>query len=150
MRAAWPPWTYEVRTRLGNTEGLSVTIATDPEAASVLTSLPPWTYEISQVPATLGRPIRSFGYILSVFGPKTGPDVSGQPLGFIWTKFQAKWSIFQAIQVIFDDLGPNRHCGLDLDLQDQAGDGPLEWVRPVPKAPERSWHASGTGFRPHR
>ena len=24
-----------------------------------------------------------------------------------------------------------------------ARDGPLEWVRPIPKAPERSWHASG-------
>ena len=47
-------------------------------------------------------------------------------------------------------MGPNRHCGPDLDLQDQAGDGPLEWVRPVPKAPERSWHASGPSFRPNR
>ena len=40
--------------------------------------------------------------------------------------------------------------GPDLDLQDQAGDGPLEWVRPVPKAPEQSWHASGPSFRPNR
>ena len=31
-----------------------------------------------------------------------------------------------------------------------AGDGPLEWVRPIPKAPERSWHASGPSFRPNR
>ena len=30
-----------------------------------------------------------------------------------------------------------------------AGDGPLEWVRPIPKAPERSWHASGPSFRPN-
>ena len=26
----------------------------------------------------------------------------------------------------------------------------MEWVRPVPKAPERSWHASGPSFRPNR
>ena len=31
-----------------------------------------------------------------------------------------------------------------------AGDGPLEWVRPLPKAPERSWHASGPSFSPNR
>ena len=30
-----------------------------------------------------------------------------------------------------------------------AGDGPLEWVRPIPKAPERSWHASGPSFSPN-
>ena len=37
-----------------------------------------------------------------------------------------------------------------MDLQDQAGDGPLEWVRPVPKLLERSWHASGPSFKPNR
>ena len=76
--------------------------------------------------------------------------LSGQPSGFIWTKFQAKRSILDPIRAIFDDLGPNRHCGPELDLQDQAGDGPLEWVRPVPKAPEQSWHASGPSFRQNR
>ena len=30
-----------------------------------------------------------------------------------------------------------------------ARDGPFEWVRPIPKAPERSWHASGPSFRPN-
>ena len=63
--------------------------------------------------------------------------------------FRAKRSILDPFRAIFDDLGPNRHCGPDLDLQDQAGDGPLEWVRPVPKAPERSWHASGPSFKPN-
>ena len=29
------------------------------------------------------------------------------------------------------------------------GDGSLECVRPIPKAPERSWHASGPSFRPN-
>ena len=67
-----------------------------------------------------------------------------------WTKFQAKRSIPDPIRAIFDDSGLSRHCGPDLDLQDQAGHGPLEWVRPVPKAPERFWHASGPSFRPNR
>ena len=71
-------------------------------------------------------------------------------LACFWTKFQAKRSILDPFRAIFDDLGPNRHCGPDLKLQDQAGDGPLEWVRPPPKAPERSWHASGPSFRPNR
>ena len=31
-----------------------------------------------------------------------------------------------------------------------ARDGPLEWVRPIPNAPERSWHASGPIFSPNR
>ena len=30
-----------------------------------------------------------------------------------------------------------------------AGDSPLEWVRPIPKASERSWHASGSSFNPN-
>ena len=64
--------------------------------------------------------------------------------------FRAKPSILDPIRAIFDDLGPNRHCGPGLDLQDQAGDGPLEWVRPSPKAPERSWHSSGPSFSPNR
>ena len=30
-----------------------------------------------------------------------------------------------------------------------AGDGPLEWVRPIPNALERSWDASGSSFSPN-
>ena len=30
-----------------------------------------------------------------------------------------------------------------------ARDGPFEWVRPIPNAPERSWHASGPIFSPN-
>ena len=41
-----------------------------------------------------------------IFGLKSGPDGSGQPSGFIWTKFQAKRSILDPIRAIFDDLGP--------------------------------------------
>ena len=84
------------------------------------------------------------------FGLRSGPDGSGQALGFIWSLFRDKWSILDPFRAIFDDLGPNRHCGPDLDLQNQAGDGPSEWVRLGPKAPERSWHASGASFKPNR
>ena len=84
-----------------------------------------------------------------IFDLKTGRKRSGQSSGFIWTKFQAKWSILDPIRTIFDDLGSNRHCGPDLKLEDQAGHGPLEWVGPIPTAPERSWHASGPSFRPN-
>ena len=87
---------------------------------------------------------------LLFFGRGTGPKRSGAVLACFWTKFQAELSILDPIRAIFNDLGPNRHCGPDLDLQDQARDGALEWVRPVPKAPEQSWHASGPSFRPNR
>ena len=93
---------------------------------------------------------------------ETGSDgAAGRPPGAVFLNkldlgplgrslFRAKLSILEPIRAILDDLRPNQHCGPDLDLQDQAGDGPLEWVRPVPKAPERSWHASGPSFRPNR
>ena len=97
-----------------------------------------------------GRPLgavflKNLGFE-TIFGFRSGPDGSAQAAGFIWSLFRAKRSILDPIRTIFDDLGPNRHCGPDLDLQDQAGDGPLEWVRPIPKALERSWHASGPSF----
>ena len=87
---------------------------------------------------------------LLFFGRGTGPKRSGAVLACFWTNFQAKPSILDPIRAIFDDSGPSRHCGSDLDLQDQARDGPLEWVRHIPKAPQRSWHASGPSFRPNR
>ncbi len=58
------------------------------------------------------------------FCRRTGPKRSGAVLACFWTKFQAKPSILDPIRVIFDDLGPNRHFGRDLDLQDQARDWP--------------------------
>ena len=64
----------------------------------------------------------------AVFGLRSGPDGSAQAVGSIWSLFRAERSILDPIRTIFDDLGPNRHCGPDLDLQDQAGNGPLEWV----------------------
>ena len=87
----------------------------------------------------------------AVFGLRSCPDGSGWAVGFICSLFRGKGpSILDPFRAILDDLVPNRHSGPDLDLQDQAGDGPLEWVRPVPKSPERSWHASGPSFRPNR
>ena len=83
------------------------------------------------------------------FGLRSGPEGSAQAVGFMWSLFRAKPAILDPFQVIFDDLGPNRHCRPNLDLQDRAGDGPLEGVRPVLKAPEPSWHASGPSFMPN-
>ena len=48
-----------------------------------------------------------------VFGLRSGPDGSGQAVGFIWSLFRAKRSILDPFRAIFDDLGPNRHCGQD-------------------------------------
>ena len=59
---------------------------------------------------------------LLFFGRGTGPKRSGAVLACFWTDFQAKRSILDPIRAIFDDLGPNRHFGRDLDLQDQARD----------------------------
>ena len=56
------------------------------------------------------------------FGRGTGPKRSGAVLACFWTDFQAEPSILDPIRAIFDDLGPNRHFGWDLDLQDQARD----------------------------
>ena len=61
---------------------------------------------------------------LLFFGRGTGPKRSGAVLACFWTDFQAKPSILDPIRAIFDDLGPNRHFGRDLDLQDQARDWP--------------------------
>ena len=69
----------------------------------------------------MGRLGRTF---LLFFGRGTGPKRSGAVLACFWTDFQAKPSILDPIRAIFDDFGPNRHFGWDLDLQDQAGDWP--------------------------
>ena len=46
-----------------------------------------------------------------VFDPKSGPDGSGQPSGFIWSKFQAKPSILDPFRSKFDVFGPDRNFG---------------------------------------
>ena len=101
-------------------------------------------------PAGAWEPFSSKVKSLTVFGFRSGPDGSGQAIRFIWSLFRAKRLILDPIRALFGDLGPNRHGGPDLDIQDQARDSPLEWVRPVPKAPEQSWHASGPSFKPSR
>ena len=58
-----------------------------------------------------GRLIGSSGYISRIFGLKSGPDGSGQPSGFIWTKFQAKPSILDPFRTKFDVFGPDRNFG---------------------------------------
>ena len=69
----------------------------------------------------------------SVFGFRSGPDGSAQAVGFIWSLFPAKRSILDLIRTIFNDLGLNRHCGPDLDLQHQAGDGPWSGLEVGPR-----------------
>ena len=69
----------------------------------------------------LGRLGQTF---LLFFGRGASPKRSGAVLACFWTNFQAKLSILGPIRTIFDDLGPNRHFGRDLDLQDQARDWP--------------------------
>ena len=69
-------------------------------------------------------------FLLS-FGRGTGPKRSGAVLACFWIDFQAEPSIRSPIRAIFNDLGRNRHFGLDLDLLgpdldllDQARDWP--------------------------
>ena len=66
-----------------------------------------------------------FGLVGSVLDLRSGPNGSGQPVGVMWFLFRAKPPILNSFRTISEDLDPNRHCGSDLDLQDQAGDGPL-------------------------
>ena len=58
-----------------------------------------------------GRLIGSFVIFCQIFGPKSGPDGSGQLLGFICTKFQAKPSILDPFRTQFDVFGPDRNYG---------------------------------------
>ena len=85
------------------------------------------------------RLIRSFAYILVDF-------CAQKWFGWVRTTLRIHLDEVSAQTVDagarFDDLGLNQHCGPDLDLKDKAGDSPLEWVRPILKAPERCWHAS--------
>ena len=83
------------------------------------------------VPAAPGRLMGSFGCILSDFLSQKWSGWLRTTLRIHLDQVQAKRSILDRIRAIFNDLGPNRHCGPDLHLQDQARDGPLEWVGPV-------------------
>ena len=63
-------------------------------------------------------------HFFTFVGRGTALKRSGTVLACFGTDFQAKPSILDPIRAIFDDLGPNRHFGRDLDLQDQARDWP--------------------------
>ena len=45
---------------------------------------------------------------LNVFGLRSGPDGSGQAVGFIWSLFRAKPSILDPFRTKFDVFGPDR------------------------------------------
>ena len=76
---------------------------------------------------------------LTFLGRGTGSKRSGAVLACFWTDFQAKPSILDPIRTIFDDLGPNRHFGRDLDqardwpggLGNKPGTGREALVRPT-------------------
>ncbi len=93
-----PPWAHEV-----------VPILAEPEHADLV-------YIPSEFLGRLGQTFFTF------FGRGTGLKRSGSVLACFWNDFQAKPSILDPIRAIFDDLGPNRHVGWVLDLQDQARD----------------------------
>ena len=48
---------------------------------------------------------------LTVFGLRSGPDGSGQAVGFIWPLFRAKPSILDPFRTKFDVFGPDRNFG---------------------------------------
>ena len=54
-----------------------------------------------------GRFPRKVGF-LSVFGLRSCPDGSGQPIRFIWSLFRAKRSILDPFRTKFDVFGPDR------------------------------------------
>ena len=47
-------------------------------------------------------------FFFAVFGLRSGPDGSGQPIRFIWSLFRAKRSILDPFWTIFDVFGPDR------------------------------------------
>ena len=56
-------------------------------------------------------------YFFQIFCPKRGPDGSGQPSGFIWTKFQAEPSILNPFKRNLMFLAPTGTLvGQDLGL----------------------------------
>ena len=59
---------------------------------------------------------------MSGFGLRSGPNGSGQAIGFIWSLFRAKPSILGLFRIKFDAFGPDQNfgrpgfgLGLDLD-----------------------------------
>ena len=48
---------------------------------------------------------------LTVLDFRSGPDGSGQAVGFIWSLFRAKRSILDPFRAKFDVFGRDRNCG---------------------------------------
>ena len=48
---------------------------------------------------------------VAVFGLRSGPDGSGQAVGFIWSLFRAKPSILDPFRTKFDVFGPDPNFG---------------------------------------
>ena len=84
-------------------------------------------------------------------GPSKEVEVSGMPKRDISRASPCRRSHRSSKPGISYETGsddaPGRPLGPDTAFF--AGDGPSEWVRPIPKALERSWHASGPSFRPN-
>ena len=65
--------------------------------------MPPGPPPGTRFPSKLG--------FLGVFGLRSGPDGSGQAVGFIWSLFRAKPSILDPFRGKFDVFGPDRNLG---------------------------------------
>ena len=59
-----------------------------------------------------------------VFGVRSGPDGSGQPIRFIWSLFRAKRSILDPLQSKFDVFGPGRTLVDVANMSQQEPTGP--------------------------
>ena len=59
-------------------------------------------------PAGRRGPFSLKSRILDLFGLRSGPDRSGQPIRFIWSLFRAKPSILDPFRTKFDVLGPDQ------------------------------------------
>ena len=60
-----------------------------------------------------------------VFGLRSGPDGSGQAVGFIWPLFRTKPSILDPFRTKFDVFGPDRNFGQPGFLLGLALENPL-------------------------
>ena len=58
-----------------------------------------------------GGAFSSKSHFFAVFGLRSGPDGSGQAVGFIWPLFRAKRSILDPFRTKFDVFGPDRNFG---------------------------------------
>ena len=62
-------------------------------------------------PASRWGPFSLKSRFFVVFGIRSGPDGSGQALGFIWVLFRAKRSILDPFRANFNVFGRDRNRG---------------------------------------